>query len=274
MPSALVLFKTMLETMTERALHITFDSNVWRKIASPYAFQKDPCRTIFTNLNLLSKENKIVSCLSETIFNLEGIEKLNRKQVIGNDRGKIVRMPLASAGDLVTSGFSIGPDLDAHPGSSNYLIKHLNDARLANFKLLHCPRLGGIKNRDILQSDYLGFSDDISKKFSDIVCEIESWGCGQAQVVAIGSRYSNFWLDGLQIAPKSEQQNIAVAVAEWADADSVAAHIAYGNDIFCTRDKAKSAGSASVFNPSCVARLGQKYGFICKAPEEIELYGF
>jgi hypothetical protein len=254
-----------------RPLHITFDSNVWRKVASPYAFPKEPSAAIFEKLNLLSKSKIIIPCLSETIFNLEGVEKIKRQRIIGNDRGKIEKHTHTFKEGVISSGFTIGPDLHAHPGSSDYLSKHLNDARLSNFKILYCPRLGGLKNRDILESDYLNCSEEISNKFSDTVCEIESWGCGISQVIAIGCRFAEFWLDGLQVAPASEQENIAKAVAEWSDADSVAAHIAYGNDIFCTRDRATSAGSKSVFHSSNITRLREKYGFLCQQPEELEI---
>jgi hypothetical protein len=37
-------------------------------------------------------------------------------------------------------------------------------------------------------------------------------------------------------------------VSEWADGDAVAAHIAYGNDIFCTQDQGKSAGGPSILD--------------------------
>jgi hypothetical protein len=257
--------------MANRVLHITFDSNVWRKVASPSSFPKEQSAAIFEKLNLLSRSREIVACLSETIFNLEGIEKIKRKRIIGDDRGKIERQKPTFDKNICRSGFTIGPDLNAHPGSGDYLLKHLIDARISNFKILYCPRLGGSKNRDLLESDYLNCSEEISSKFSDTVSEIESWGCGKSQVVAIGHRFAEFWLDGLQAAPASEQKNIEKAIAEWSDADSVAAHIAYGNDIFCTRDQAKSAGSKSVFHASNITRLREKYGFLCQKPEELDI---
>lgn len=255
--------------MQESTLRITFDSNVWRNVVSPYDFPKDPIRDIYFELNKYCKSGKIVGCLSESIFNLEGIVLRDRKQIIGNDRGKIQRLAPQLKDGLVASGFSFGPDLETHPGSPYYFKKHLSAARLANFKVLYCPRLGGIKNRDLLESDYLGFSENISKIFSDVVMEIESWGCGQAQIRDIGYSYSKSWLDGLKLAPQSEWKRIAKAVAEWADADSVAAHIAYGNNFFCTYDKGKSAGANSVFSEKNIDRLICKYGFFIKTPEEL-----
>ena len=36
------------------------------------------------------------------------------------------------------------------------------------------------------------------------------------------------------------------AIAEWADADSIAAHVGYGIDLFCSEDQGKSAGGISL----------------------------
>ncbi len=45
-----------------------------------------------------------------------------------------------------------------------------------------------------------------------------------------------------------EEKEFARAVAEWADGDSVAAHVSYTNDVFCTEDQGRSAGGKSIFN--------------------------
>jgi hypothetical protein len=51
------------------------------------------------------------------------------------------------------------------------------------------------------------------------------------------------------------------AIAEWADADSVASHIGFGIDIFCSDDKGKSTGGApSILDPTHRAWLTATYG--------------
>jgi len=45
-----------------------------------------------------------------------------------------------------------------------------------------------------------------------------------------------------------EQRQVQRAIAEWADADSIAAHIGYGIDLFCTEDEGKGAGAPSIFD--------------------------
>lgn len=59
----------------------------------------------------------------------------------------------------------------------------------------------------------------------------------------------------------SERENeFARAIAEWADGDSVAAHVAYKNDVFCTEDKGKSAGGKSILDESNRCWLQETYG--------------
>jgi hypothetical protein len=54
----------------------------------------------------------------------------------------------------------------------------------------------------------------------------------------------------------AERREIEKAAREWADGDTVAAHIAYQIDILCTADE----GGESVFNKENRAWLIQKYG--------------
>jgi hypothetical protein len=49
------------------------------------------------------------------------------------------------------------------------------------------------------------------------------------------------------------------ACAEWADAELVAAHIGYRNDVLCTDDRARATRS-SVFDPDNRARLTREFG--------------
>lgn len=60
-----------------------------------------------------------------------------------------------------------------------------------------------------------------------------------------------------------EKREVARAIAEWADADSVAAHYAYGNDIFCTLDGGKAEtrrGEPAVLDANNRVRLTKEFG--------------
>ncbi|WP_293873207.1 hypothetical protein [Flavobacterium sp.] len=60
-------------------MKITFDSNIWRKIATPQNFPKDSLRDIYFQINQAIISGKIEAYLSETIFILEAIKRIDRK---------------------------------------------------------------------------------------------------------------------------------------------------------------------------------------------------
>lgn len=93
---------------------------------------------------------------------------------------------------------------------------------------------------------------------------------GFYHIKSIGEKYNHQdWRNGIKIAPHSENIKIEDAFAEWADGDSIASHIAYGNDYFCTRDEGKSAGSNSIFSERNREWLREEYGVKFVTPEEI-----
>ncbi len=60
-----------------------------------------------------------------------------------------------------------------------------------------------------------------------------------------------------------EKHEVARAVAEWADADSIAAHYAYRNDFFCTLDSAKAEtkrGDPAISDADNRAWLSENFG--------------
>jgi hypothetical protein len=85
----------------------------------------------------------------------------------------------------------------------------------------------------------------------------------------IGLRYDPNVFNGIGKAPNLENTNIAKAVAEWADGDTVACAVAIGSDFICTNDKAKSAGNNSVFSRQNIDILRKEYGLEFIKPDEL-----
>jgi hypothetical protein len=101
------------------------------------------------------------------------------------------------------------------------------------------------------------------------VKRINMLGCGISQAKSLGDRYRKddaTWMDALDRAPAHLVQK---AIAEWSDGDSVAAHISYGIDFFCTLDFAVGARDTSVFSPRNRAILENKYGIRFVTPEQL-----
>ena len=111
-------------------------------------------------------------------------------------------------------------------------------------RLMRAPRIGIPVPASFL--DLSVFADEVDvpisaardNRWGDVVEMIEQRGVGGAVLREIGK----------EIVPKTGEKEFACAVAEWADEDSVAAHVAYGNDIFCTEDQGKSAIGKSILD--------------------------
>lgn len=252
---------------------ITFDSNTWRKVASPHKFPKDPIIGDYLTINTAIKEGRINPFLSETIFTLEGIKRGDRKKLFKNYKAilgqKIQQRPDGS----IAISFTIGPDINAHPGNNDFLTEHLSDAMKLGFNIVRLPRLAGITNPDIepyiydSQQENPAFDYDNLFKIAEYICSLEA---GEYEITQIGSKYDQQgWFTGVGLAPDTENIAIAKAVAEWADGDSVALHIAMGGDYFCTNDMAKKAGNKSVLSADNVRKLNRRYSFRTITPTEL-----
>jgi hypothetical protein len=253
-------------------LKVTFDSNVWRIIATPGSFPSESGIESFRKINAASASGNMSGTLAETVFTLEAIKKVGRQNFLSTYRPEMESNAKGQPDGTIKFSFSIGPDRSAHPGSNHYLSKHWADAEKLGFKLLHCPRVAATVNPDLKDEWFINVTHDIANRFGSCAREIESGGCGISQLKEIGKKYAGAgqpWQKGLALSPDFEEAAIAKAVAEWADGDAVAAHYAYENDYVCTRDIGKSGGADSVFSPKNRAWLESKYGVKFITPENL-----
>ncbi len=257
-------------------LLVTFDSNVWRPVGDPARFPNDPMHASFQKVHDALRNGDIEGRISETIFTLESIARADRKNLLGGYKPKISVIEDVLPDGQIRIGISIGPDANAHPGNNPYLSSHLTDALALGFKLMHCHRVAGLVNPDIKKELYASTTiptSDIANKFGEVGRRIEAAGAGIAWVKAIGAVHAKpaeHWSNGLANAPSTEDRAIASAVAEWADADMVSAHVAYQNHYICTRDTAKAAGENSVFSTKNRLWLEKDYDVKFISPEQLE----
>jgi hypothetical protein len=105
-------------------------------------------------------------------------------------------------------------------------------------------------------------------KVNAVAKAIQARGVGYATAVCLGNKFNarafsvdKFWFQGFQHAQSTEEAEVKDAIKEWADGDSVAAHVGYGNDVFCSLDwGGKTRGKASVLDEQNRAWLTSKYG--------------
>jgi hypothetical protein len=259
-------------------IKVTFDSNVWRVVASPHQFPNNPSIACLRKIHYAVKAGKIAAYIAEVAFTLEALKNNDRQSFMKSYEAKIESAisDVPRHDRMIGLSFSIGPDIKAHPGNNPYLYKHLNDALSIGFKLIRCSRLGQITNPDIDRSYFVQQSDDeILERMqlcSECAEEVERIGGGIAHAKQIGTRYSTGgapWHVGIKNAPPSEARNIAKALAEWADGDAIAAHVGYKNDYFCTTDTGKSAGGSSVLSPQNRVILETKFGVKFISPNDL-----
>lgn len=242
---------------------IIFDSNVWRHVSTPDNFPNDASYDAFKKIKEEVINGKIVPYISETVFTIESIKRKERKKFISKYRPKIV-FTESTQNSTVTNTTKLQSDSSVHPGNHPILAEHLKDAISIGFRIIRCPRIAGIINPEIEDLRFKLVGEELKNyhnKLLEVGEIIEKHGAGFEQIRIIGEKYHPIWFKGIDIAPEEEWGHIAKAMAEWADADSVAITIALGCDYMCTRDFAKSAGDKSVFSSANLEWLNREYHF-------------
>jgi len=248
-------------------LKVTFDSNAWRVVADPKKHQKDPLLPIYEKIRSAVCANAIAPFLSETVFTLEGIWRKNRRFFFGNYEAEMSFKQIAKPDGSEQLTFILGPNLSAHPGNDKVHQEYLDEALKIGFKIMMDLRIAMITNPDLRPeyfADYPG--SDISayvEKLSEVDRKMHMNRCGIWHIQSIGEAFAKpgeNWLDGLDNADASLDGPISKAIAEWADGDTIAAHIAFKNDFVLTNDQAKSGGADSVFARKNLKWLRNDYG--------------
>jgi hypothetical protein len=252
---------------------VTFDSNVWQAVIFPHKYSSDSSFSSFIKINKYVREKIILGFLGEPIFTLEAIKKRDRQSYFQNYIPSFSVQEKIDGKEMKMS-ISFGPDNTSHPGSNPYIDYYLSEALDMGFRVLPCPRLAWIENPDF-KTEWLLLLENINDyedKFGKLIDEMTVNECGCYHLQIIGEQYqgsTKHWIDGLKLAPPSEEKNVAKALAEWADGDSIAAHYANGNDYFCTRDKAGNAGQNSVLSEKNKQWLQKKYALNFITPDDL-----
>jgi hypothetical protein len=161
--------------------------------------------------------------------------------------------------------------------------EELNQALAIGIKLLSTPYIGlsvpeRLRGNPHIYAEEVFATADYNERFGAVLQAIIDRGVGQAALSVLAEEFDQ-QLDGprpvgwsdreliyrvYEYACSSgrdkERKQVEKAFAEMADGDLVAAHIAFGNDYLCTEDKARSAGSRSIFDTENREWLKSKHG--------------
>lgn len=258
-------------------MKIIFDSNVWQIVVTPNDFPAETSLEDFRKIHQAIVDKKITPFLSETVFTIEAIRKVERQDFFGSTEAKTNITEKDNNNGSLSVNFTIGPNekdyinFDERP----ILKKYFDEAIALGFNIARLPRIGGLVNPEVDAINYKLEGTELNNyldKVFEVGVKIEEKGGGISQIEEIGKKYGaeNF-MKGLKKAPESDRNKIAKAAAEWADGDSVAISIALGCDYFCTRDQAKGAGSKSVLSQNNLLWLKNDYNFETITPEDLAL---
>lgn len=257
-------------------MRVTFDTNIFSHIVRPEGCHDPDIKAIAAKIRQFIEIGRILPFVSETVFSLEGIEKKDRPEYFGNYEASIQVETLATdERSAITQRICIGPNLVGRPATNPILLEKLDAARKLGFIVLPFPRIGLPRHPSIVDDDFRKDLFPVSQERLDRLFEagrfIDSLGAGFTAAKAIAKPFrknERAWFHALKFAsPKTAGE----AIAEWADGDSVAAHISLDLDYFCTRDQAKTSGSKSVFSPANREKLTEEFNIAFVSPEELLL---
>ena len=235
-------------------MNVTFDSNVWEKVI-------DEDDHHFVKIKHKIRTGEIRPYICEIALSLEAIEKKLRAEFFKSYEPSIKFEYLPTEDGTVRMRMCIEPNNELHPGLHPKLRDKLLEARDLGFRVLRMTRFGTVRPKDIPDDMYVCIDEfwKYAEPLASCSEYIAALGCGQAAYNQLKERFNLFDSDRTGI-PSEFEKRFQEAVAEWVDGDALSAHYASGNELFCTDDKARNAGTGSIFHSQNRARVEKKFG--------------
>jgi hypothetical protein len=254
----------------------TFDTNTLEKVVRPHLHAKDPGYSHFLAVHEALKGGDLFGFVSETTITLEGIGRVQRGDVFGSTT-------LRRSTELVTEE-QLNVTLSAeqvarqplHPLQAERFVEAFNlGIRLLGAPRVAMPRVEG----DFYAKENPSNLNERLDRFYKIMREIEARELGFPRASELANRWTGRgkpndpWYTVLGTAKDiHETRLVARAIAEWSDADSIGAHYAYNNDVFCTLDMASgeaARGHAAILDANNRAWLSSTYGIKFATIEDV-----
>jgi len=262
-------------------MRVTFDSNVWQFVVQPDLAQKNKSHDDFVIVHEALRSRRIEGFISETVGTLEGIRCVGRVSYFSSIK-PIVDVKTERSGTNILASVQIGPDHGQHPGLAPVLQERLNAAFSLGISLMRAARIGMPVPAPFLNLEHYADEHDVAssakrdERTGEVIEAIELRGVGAAAARnTIKQLYSGTgrkkFLGQSDTFSIAEQNQFSRDIAEWADGDSIAAHIAYVNDVFCSEDRGKSAGGSSILDERNRLWLQSTYGVKFATIQELAL---
>lgn len=229
-------------------MKITFDSNVWEKVVN-----EEEHHLVEIKNRIL--DGTIQAYICKIALSVESIQNKERPKYFRDYEPNITVTQLPSENEMLSIQVCIAPNTDLHPGLHPKLKDNLLKARDLGFQVLGMTNLATVRPEEI--PDDMDSQHADSEEYSELLARcsdfIAGLGCGR-------SAYDQFKEQFNLVIPDERERKFSKAIAEWVDGDALSAHYAAGNDFFCTNDKARNAGTGSIFHKQNRIRLEKEFG--------------
>lgn len=257
----------------DKLIRVTFDSNTLDKAVRPERFPKDMRLAEYQKTHDALKRGAIEGFICETIVTCEGIQKKDRAETYGSTSlvSKQEHRTSETGGDIIN--LSLTPEMPKLQPLHPEVVRRLQAAFALKIKVLGVPRIGGMKIDDPKNELYVQEIPNSAEQSARLdlqfktILEIESRGVGFSQLKELAEKFASRanvvepWFKSLERTIDVHERNaVNRAVAEWADGDTLGAHIGYGIEFFCTEDAGKSAGASSILDANNRVWLKERFG--------------
>lgn len=238
---------------------VTFDSNAWESVF-------DPENERWTALRDTMFRHGIASAICDKTIAIESIRKNEREKYYQKPKTQFCSKVVGEGGKLDLQ-ISFGPQDDAHPGIPIEQLRKLKFAILCGVRLIRGMNWLGLPVPSEFDDPTIYLSEvdwgprEIRQAW--IFDELSQRTVGKNQFDKLGG-----WAMWKTAQSASTKSQISRACAEWADAELVSAHVAYGLDAICTSDRGGRSRN-SVFSDANRAWLSEQYSVKFLTPEEL-----
>lgn len=252
-------------------VNVTFDTNTLSGVVDPDQRFGEADHGAYQAVHAAVNTGQIIrGFFSEAVVTLDAIGRKAKAEIIGAAR--FVSETTSTRSDQIT--ISLGPRWK-HVVIDPRIRARVETALAMGMRALIGPRRFG--DSLVVRGFGEGFYEPYPSGPARVVaadttnaCDaaIVARGFGRALVIEFAKFLSGranaageFWPQGLErTRSAAECKNAHLYVNEWADGEALAAHVGYGNDLFCTHDNGGALGNRSILHRTQHAWLSEIYG--------------
>lgn len=261
-------------------MRITFDSQAWQTLVFPERHLNDPNHAAMVKIKDALRDSRVQGFICESFGSVEAIKKTDRAAFLAK-KIPIVKVGTSHQGaGKVALTVTIDTDQSLHPGLHRKAEEELNEALAIGMQLLSTPYFNlplpaRLRSNPGIYAPEVFATAEYNEGFGSVLAAIVARGVGEGVLAALVKRIGQrlganrpavrWEIELLEYAythakDQAERREIEKAVAESADGDTVAAHIASGNGFLCSEDQGRTARGPSIFNAENRAWLKAQHG--------------